>query len=245
MKQLVLGMFVAAIASQAAGCIFVSDDDDDDGGGEAAVIRANWDFVSVAGSNTGCPPAVNTMAVITSEVDANDNVIGGTELTDLYDCVDGTGVTDPLPPARILVYLEARNENTTLGQSLSEYLDITDVNVEQDFTLIADGGRFVFGWDLVGENSGNPLSCAQAGADGVSLLATVVNGADATDDIFPCEDGFGVTAPVLAGNYTVSIDAIDGNDEALGSEPFLQTVQMGDINDLPDLGTIELPIRGL
>ncbi len=252
MKQLVLGMFVAAIASQAAGCIFVSDNDNDGGGdgiGEEAVIRANWDFVSVAGTNTGCGPDVNTIAVITTEVNGIDQPIAGTELTDLYDCVDGTGVTDPLPPARILVYLEARFENTLQGQSLSEYLDITNLNVEQDFTFISDGGRFVFDYALVGENTGAPLTCAQADASDVGLLATVTGGVAATDDLFPCTGdgtGFEVSDPILAGSYTVVLDAVNANNEALGTTSVtLSNVLVGDINSLVDLGAVDLDIAGL
>ena len=209
-------------------------------------LATAWTFKNVAnGQVTGCPTGFPTTRVVSQPVDANGNS-NGSPTIDLFTCAAATG-TAPLAPARYKVFLEITNNAGTAvyAQSTPAIVDLRASNVSLATTFANDGGYFAFAWTLRGDATNNVLTCAQASADSVSLLATVTSSTTATEDLFTCADGAGVTAALLAGSYVVSISALNIGNQAVGTAPVLTNRVIQAPNKLTDLGTITIPIDGL
>lgn len=238
MKNLVLGSLIALTAT---GCIIESN------GGDDAFITANWTFQNVAtNTTTSCPPGFNTVALYNQEVDSVGNSIGA-PIVDLFDCVDGTGTSAPLPPTLFLSWIEVTTDNNSgvYAQSTSAFVDVTTSDKSFSAQILNDGGYFEFAWNLYGAQTNADLSCAQAGATGgVDLTATVAGSTEANSDVFDCEDFRGITAGYRAANYTISVAALNSADQAIGVAPEIQAAIQTQ-NRVTSLGTVEIPIDGL
>lgn len=212
--------------------------------GETHVTTATWHVIDLASrTETGCPLGFDTMVVNSQELDANGDPVGAT-IQDQFDCTSQTGTTSPLAPGRYETYLEITNGTQTYARSLSQVLDLAS-DQTMDVEIFNDGGYFSFTWDLVGADTGTPLACADVAADGIEAISTDVSDAsNAASDIFTCTDGLGVTAGLLAGTYTVSIDALDANMQAIGVADALTDQQILDANQVTSLGAITIPIAG-
>ena len=246
MKNLVLpGVLAGALLSQATGCIIFTDDDGTTF--EAASITAQWSFKNEAtGAATGCPAGFDTVALHSFAIDGAGNKVGP-EVIDLFDCGAGAGVSDPLAPDVYNSFIEVTDTNNTnlYAQSLSAIVDVIDADKTFTSTILNDGGYFSFGWDLVGAQSGSSLRCADVGGlDGIEAISTVSGGTGAVTDQFDCEDHFGVTGGLLAGSYTVSVDAFNRDGAALGAAPALTSKAILDRNQVTQLGNIMIPIDG-
>lgn len=216
--------------------------------GNDAAITANWSLKSLAtNSNATCPPGYDTAAVYNQPVDANGNN-AGTPIIDLFDCAAKTGTASNLPPTTYLTWVEiANHDNTSVyAKSLSAFVDVTSQDKTFSAEILIDGGYFQMQWNLVGKTSNQPRTCAQAGATGgVESVATDVSTPSNTaSDRFDCEDGYGVTSGFLAATYTVSIAALNGADQSVGTAPTLTNKLIGEKNAVTDLGTITIPIDG-
>ena len=244
MKRFVLASLIALTASQAAGCIITSDDD----GGEFALITANWKVRSEASnSDVPCPPNGTTAALYNQPVDSAGNN-NGAVIIDLFNCSDLSGTSDPLPPQMYLSWIELANDNNTIqyAQSLSAFVDVTNTDKTFSAQILVDGGYFQLAWNLQGATTNAQLSCAQAGADGVESIGTEVSTpSNSNSDIFPCEDGSGITAGYTAGSYTVSVAALNTADQSIGTAPELTNRRIEMPNKVTNLGTITIPITGL
>jgi hypothetical protein len=237
---------IALVASQAAGCIIESGDDDD--GGEFALVSATWSVRSaVSNSDVGCPPGYDTAALYNQPVDANGNNVGAV-VVDLFNCADGAGTSAPLDPGLYLTWVEIANHDNTdvFAQSLSAFVDVTVSDKTFNAQILADGGYFKLAWDLVGDTTGDSLTCAEAAATGVEAIGTDVSDANnSNSDIFDCEDFSGITAGYAAGTYTVSVAALGAGDASIGTAPALTNQVISDHNEVTDLGMINIPIDGL
>ena len=96
-------------------------------------------------------------------------------------------------------------------------------------------------WALRGA-SRTRLTCAQAGAADVVLTATRD---DVHAGVFECANPFGVTPPLLAGSYTVSVSARDPAMQAVGTAPALVNRVIGARNQITNLFFVTVPITGL
>lgn len=242
MKNLVLGSLIALTASQAAGCIIES-------GGDDAYITANWTFRSeTTGTTAGCPAGFDTVALYNQEVTSSGTAIGS-PIIDLFDCVNGTGTSAPLPPTLFKSWLEVTDNNNSAkwGQSTEAYVDVSVSDKSFSAQLLTDGGYFFFAWNLYGASSNADLSCAQAGATGgVEAIATdISNASNSATDQYDCEDGSAYTAGYRAATYTVSVSALNAADQSIGTAPALTNKAIGTNNDVENLGLIEIPITGL
>lgn len=245
MKNLVLTSLIALAASQAAGCIITSGDDD----GEDALISANWTLRSEASGTTApCPPGFTTAALYNQPVDANGNSVGDVFI-DLFDCANGSGVSAPLPPTTYLTWVEIANDNNTsvYAKSLSAFVDVTVEDKTFSTQILVDGGYFQLQWNLVGGSSNASLSCAQANAaGGVSVIGTQVsNPSNSAEDLFDCEDQYGITAGYTMGTYTVSVAALNASNQSIGTAPELTNKVIDFPNKVTNLGTVNIPITGL
>lgn len=247
MKKLVLGsLLLAAIATQATGCIITTEDDVP---ADAAFITADWTFRNVATqSNTGCPAGFGTVALHNQEVDIDNRPIPGTEVIDLFDCIDGRHESAPLDPVVYETWLEVTSAGggSVYAESLSAIVDVRDVDKTFSATILNDGGYFQFAWNLRGAQSGAPLQCRDvANLDGVEIHSTVAGTMNAVTDQFDCENGIDITGGLLAGAYNVSINAFNDVQGGLGTPVNMNNRTIKDRNGVTDLGTVTLPITGL
>ena len=215
-------------------------------------MTANWSFKQLSnGASLGCPTGFNTTAVHAIPVNRFGDK-NGTEEIDLYTCSALTGTSDQYMPRLYEVYLEITTQNNSAlyADTPSAYVDLTLVDKTITQTIIDDGGFFKFNFELRDAGNGAKLTCAQAGSDGVEILSTLNGSTQAKSDIFNCvtpgfrDDGTGpgFTAGLLAGDYTVSIAALDASDRSVGTAPALTNKRVAAPNKITDLGLIQIPI---
>lgn len=247
MRNFIVPITIAAGLSQVTGCIIENNGVPVD---EAAAITATWQFKNEATQQiTGCPTGFNTVAMHNLQLDRNDNPIPSSDVIDLFDCIDGAGISDPLVPDVYQTFLEVTDDsgNNRYAQSLSAIVDVVVTDKQFDATILNDGGYFSFGWDLVGATSNKALACADVpNLDGVESISTqTTTGASAIVDKFDCEDHFAVTGGLLQGSYSVSVSAFDASGEALGTSPKLDGKVIKDRNQVTALENVQIPINGL
>jgi hypothetical protein len=272
MRKVLLAALVAA-----TGCVASDGGADDDGDGVANIddfcpntpldapvdidgctfravegsIKANWSFKEVStGASLVCPTGFNTTAVHATPVNRFGDKTG-TEIIDLYDCDDFTGMA--LYEARLYsVFMEITTPTNSAkyADTPSAFVDITNVDKTITQTIIDDGGFFVFDWQLRDAVGGAQLTCAQAAADSVDITATLVGTSSAKSDVYNCKTpgfrdsgtGTAFTAGLIAGDYTVSISALNTADQAVGVAPALTSKRISAPNKITDLGMIQIPI---
>ena len=212
---------------------------------EQYTYSATWSFRNVANAVQPCPVGYDTIAVYSQRVDEN-GANEGQPIIDLFDCTAGAGTIAPVYEGRYRVWLESTNTNNTMkyASTTSVILELMQDGLSYNAVILTDGGYFQFAWNLVGETSGNTLTCATAGGDGVELLSTLTSTTTAFSDIFDCTDGAGLTAGLPAGPYTISTAALNGTDQSIGTAPTLSNSIQAP-NKVTDLGTITIPITGL
>ena len=245
MKKLVLLVTTALIAMSATGCIISSGDDSGDDVGEEATITAKWSIKNLASNNNNlpCPPGINTAALYSQALDNNNEPVGSPQI-DLFTCSDFQGAAAIEPDVyQSWVEFTTGSGGSVYAKSLSAIVDVVQSDKTFETTILEDGGYFELSWDLVDSITRAPLTCAQAGSNGVSSLATEVNnGSNSKDDVFPCEDHYGVTGGLKMGTYTVDVEAIDSTEEPLGDNPTLLNKIIVDKNGVTDLGNLQIPV---
>jgi len=215
---------------------------------EPGVLQANWSIKTTAGATVACPATFDTAAVYSQPVDAQGNAVGS-PIIDLFNCVDGTGTTATLPGGPTAVHIEITNTNNTLqyASSVTAKVSISSILAHYTASILTDGGYFQFAWNLVKASNAAPLTCADvAGINGIESVATdVSNASNSASDVFTCADGTGITAGFLAATYTVSIDALNTANQAIGTAPTLTNKVILAPNKVTDLGTVTIPITAL
>jgi hypothetical protein len=235
------------------------------GGGDVAHVQISWKLVDASltgpAQETACPQGFDTAALFSQEVDGNGSPIGS-PIIDLFDCAAGTGITSGLPPATYNEWVEITDHSgaTEYAESPSslasgQIIDLTTSDLSYTTQIVNNGGVFALSWTLVGAQSNQTLTCDQAGAtggnSGVEAIATVSGGTMSADDIFDCNNPtLPLTAPYPAGSYTVSVDALDANMQAIGTAPAIPNAQIVDpavdpTKPVTDLGDITIPIDGM
>jgi hypothetical protein len=217
------------------------------------LLTANWSFKHLAsGASLVCPTGFDTTAFHAIPVDRFGLPTGGQAFIDLYDCSDFTG-TENYDPRPYEVFLEITNTNNTLkyADTPSAYVDLTLENKTITQTIIDDGGFFTFDFELRDAVNGDRLTCAASGAGGgVEIISTLNGTTSAKTDRFDCvapgfrDDGagFAFTAALLAGDYTVSIAALNNSNQSVGTAPALTNKRINAPNKITDLGLIQIPI---
>jgi hypothetical protein len=251
MKKLMLLTVTIALVSQAAGCIIHDRDGGGGGGGgggEVAAISARWSLRNmVDGATTSCPTGFDTVLLIAQAIDPNGYPVADPTI-DLFDCDRRTGISTDLVPDVYQVWLEVRSHDLAAlyAQSLSQVLDVRQVDETFSAEILNDGGYFQLSWDLVGKTTNRLLDCAQvAGLDAIEAISTsIADASRAYDDVLACEDHSAVTRGLLEGSYTISIDAMAGAT-SLGKATTLTNKVIAGQNRVTDLGNIIIPIDGL
>lgn len=234
MKKLVLVAFVAAVASQAAGCIISSDDTGDDTGNYPRITATIEIF------NGGPAPQIECVEGDGLRVNARlTGTSAGT--SDVYDCDVVALITPPLEqgPGVYDVWVDYINDRGFADPAdwvvvettdfVTAVIDADDLDVEAELTI--NHGFFQAHWTIDGTET------CEAG-ESVSILATVAGGSEATDDIFDCTDGIeggvGFTEPLLLDSYTIDASLLDANDTVIASPPAV-TGDIIDGNEYVDL----------
>ena len=245
MKKLVTGSLIALFASQLVACVAE----------DTARVSVGWSFRTLEPEAvTGCPEGYPTIAHYNQPLDEVTGAIVGQPIIDLYDCADNANFTDSLPPTIIQSWVESTDDSgqAVYATSNSAILDIRTQNQSFDVAIFHDAGYFFFDWTLVAASNPNTeVTCDQADADGIEIITTVTGGTAAVADKFDCDTGTThgevITPAILAGSYTVSIDAFkDGaGGGALGEPQNFSNEIIPDRNGINDLGSVDLPIDGL
>jgi hypothetical protein len=240
MKNLVLGALLAVASS--TGCIISS-------GSSDSVVTARWQFTHLADkSPRSCPVGFATATIVSQPTDTVTHRGFGTTIVDKFDCADGIG-TISLPDDTYLVWVEIESDDgtQTYTQSQQTFVDTSFGDATIDIDILDDGGYFFLTWDLVDSVSQKPLTCAEAGvtsSGSVEAISTnMATSQKIITDKFTCEDHFGTTDALLAGNYTVAIDALDSTDRALSSRSTTVSKTITAPDGLTDLGHILIPIQ--
>ncbi|MGH9883954.1 MAG: hypothetical protein ACREBE_00380 [bacterium] len=240
---------VVTLASQAAGCIVQTDRNhgDDGPGVEVATISARWSMRNMLdGASTACPKEFDTVRLFMLPVDANGDPAGEVA-EDRFDCDDRAGRATDLFPGVYQVWIEVSSHDLkqTYAQSLSQLLDVTVADDTFATEMLNDGGYFQIGWDLVGKSSNRPVQCSQvAGLDTLKAISTFVSSTTrAYDDSFVCDDHFAISGGLLAGDYTIAIDALDGDKSVGRAAPLSAKIESQ--NRVTNVGTISIPIDGM
>ncbi len=251
MKNLIVGMSMALVASATSGCIISSDST------ELGRISATWHVDHVTTSGTVTPsacPTVNGVPIDTAAlhtvaassdglaldacVSANSNCY-----IDLFTCDDNAGLS-----------AELTNHDGSLvyTTSTAEFVNITNVDMNFNTDILIDGGYFKLAWSLQGEQSHQTITCSQTAAaksagGSVETIATINGTGAALTDKFDCEDHFGYSAPLPWGSYTIAVDALNSANQALGSQSTTLTNQVlgSQPNYIDDLGHVIINISGM
>jgi hypothetical protein len=249
MNKLALAIVLAALISQAAGCVVeVADRGDDDPGAEVASISARWSLRNmIDGAVTACPQGFDTVEVIAQAIDDAGEPVGDVH-ADLFDCSRRTGTSTALFPDLYQVWIEVRSHDLSLlyAQSLSQYIDVREFDQKFSTEVLNDGGYFQLAWDLVGRTSNRPVACSQVvGLDTITAVsASIADAQRVYDDNLVCEDHATVTGGLLQGTYTISLDVIAA-DMSISAAPTLTNKVISGQNRVTDLGHIAIPIDGL
>jgi len=237
MKKLVLGALLVLVASS-TGCSSSSSTE--------AVVSASWPFTHVDGTASGqCDPNFPTAAIYSQPWDPINQETVGAPVIDKFDCAAMHGTTDPLDGI-FKVWIQIENDSGSIyAQSTETYFDTANGDKSLVFPILDNGGYFFVTWSLVDANTQAHLTCKDAGISSggsVETIATMAGSTNAVVDKFTCEDGFGTTDPLLAGSYTVSVDAENGSG-AVGTAPTLTNKVITAPGGLTDLGHILIPIN--
>lgn len=248
MNKLALATVMTTLVSQAAGCIIETTDRPYYDDPELAAISARWSLRNmVDGATTACPRGFDTVRLIVHPIDDRGNLVGEPAI-DLFDCEARVGLATDLFPDIYQVWLEvmSRDLRQTYAQSLSQIVDVRNVDETFSTEVLNDGGYFQLSWDLVGRTSNRPVECSQvAGLQTIKAVSTsIATATRAYDDSFLCEDHFAVSGGLLEGSYTIAIEALAG-DKSVGKAAPLTMQKIAGQNSVTDLGTVSIPVDGM
>ena len=272
MKKLVFATLLCGSVAQLGGCIIVGDDSGDnpppppppdanDTQPDASLpppgpgaFLVTWTLlggepVDDVQSEVSCRPDTPDIR-ITADPDPN---VPDDEDIYLYDCSLGGGPADELPAGTYDVWVDLLDaDGNMIAQSdakLGVPLDF-DEEVELDFVFSIDRGTFGVAWEIL--ENGAPSSCDAVGATDVSLLLTVADNQELSDDyLLDCADGKGESGPLPLFDYVASLalvdvgpDPQDPSDDIVFDqlEPITNlTLEYG--NDFVDLGTVTFDVQ--
>lgn len=241
MKNLVLGALLAVASS--VGCTT-----SDGGGGVGTTVTVRWDFTHFAdGSARSCPDGFGTATIVSQTTDDTSHLGVGSKFIDKFNCSDGEGTIVLPDNDTYLVWVQIENDSGSnlYAQSDETFVDTSTSVPPVSVNIYDDAGFFFLEWDLEDATTHAPLSCTQAGLTGssgaVEAVATLATSTNVlVTDQFTCSDHYGTTDPLLAGTYTVSVEATV-NNQSIGNAPAV-TKTISAPNRLTDLGLFVIPV---
>jgi hypothetical protein len=208
---------------------------------EFGFIDSSWEFRNVAGDSLSCPAPYTTTAVTARSLS------GFRPIIDLYDCNARFAPAEyPLDVYDMDIVVSNDTGRDLYAKSPMFRVDIIAFDAEIGESFIDDGGRMVFDWALVDSTTNQPLTCQQAGITSIQVAANSPDNPRAVlAQTFPCDDRretLEVSDPVLAGDYQVTVTALDSTGAALGDAQN-QTLTVDARNHYAEAGVITLPIN--
>jgi len=194
---------------------------------------------------TACPSGFDVASVSSQPVDSGGNPTG-MPIVDTFACDAGTATSSPLEPGAYKTWVEITDTggNAIYAQSLPEILDLSAGDQVYDTDILNDGGYLSVTWSLEGDLSNNALTCAEIGAALVELEVTDAGtGTVALDETFPCGQPIAISKGIVAGDYDISLAALDANNAPLGTALGL-TGTVHDANAVTEVGAVTIPIAG-
>ncbi len=250
MKRLILTALVAGAASQAAGCIIVTDDN------QTGDAQVTWDLLSADANGNPisalCPVGATSAIVYALP----EGAPAGDAFIDKFNCSALRGTASELPEGRYLVWVRLTDDSeaTLYAESGSLITDIVDGSTTPvNHDIYVDHAFYTMSWTL-NPPGGGSLQCSQvAGEAGVSILATY-GGGGMIDDVVDCEMGISpsvaITTPFpssLSGaQYTISVALLNAAQQSIGDAPTVaaspdRALNYG--NEFEDLGTLGIALR--
>ncbi len=219
MNKLALSALMIAGLAQATGCIITTDDD------EFGFFDVSW---TTAGS---C--VTDGLATVISQ-----NVATQERFADAFACADGAATTNGLPLGDYNVWVELSDSTGAeiVAQSTSQAGVLTFDGDRPALAFVLDTASFGFTWSF----SGGGANCADAGADGVDIIATMANTTQAWVTIHNCTAGSATSDPLFLGTYTLIVDLLSGDDPLGSSAPREGTLATA--NELVDIGNFEFAL---
>ena len=210
-------------------------------------IAATWILQNVAGDTQPCPTGINTVNITSTPVSGT-----GATYNDLFFCAANMGTTMPLDSVayNVTAVFQDTAGDVVYATSLPDAIDLSS-NVAGDvvpamFTVYTDGGFGGFTWKLVKASDGSTLQCSDVPAiDTISVLMTSKTSNLAVENDFACTDTQGISQALLADLYTVSVDALDVNQNELGIADDSTNLMVTAPNVLTDWSTFTSPINSL
>ncbi|HTR50769.1 MAG TPA: hypothetical protein VMJ10_08695 [Kofleriaceae bacterium] len=220
-------------------------------------VQATWAFADIDanGQQTGatCPPGFEYAALHTALAAPDGSLVDPCIAVDsdcyidVFECGAGSGVSSGLPPQTYLSWLSIIEDDPMampFAVSEQQLFTITDEDVQFETTVFENGGAFRFEWSLVGANSGQTLTCAQAGA--ATIDASVTIGTQQLASLTDCDAPFGYSAALPPGSYTLALDPLNGSHTPLGNQAATAPNLIGtSANAITDVGEVMLPIAGM
>ena len=242
MKNLVLGALLAAAVSSTA-CGTSSD--------TSAVITARWSFNTYENRNgppiAACPDGFTTAAVYARPWDPFvGDFVASAEQPDLFDCDLNQGTTLPLDGVfQVWVQIENTSGSSVYAVSESIVIDTADGDATIDLpTLFTNAGYFDLSWNLT--KNGTRVHCADAGIGPSGQITAVVMATSSTamaGGKFDCEDGFGVSDPLLVDDYLVTVTASSAPGTDVGVSDPIDHVLISAPSGLTHLGVVKIPVN--
>ena len=210
-------------------------------------IAATWVLQNVAGETQPCPTGITTVNITSTPASGT-----GTTYNDLFFCAANMGTTMPLDSVayNVTAVFQDAAGDVAYATSLPDAIDLSS-NVAGDvvpamFTVYTDGGFGGFSWKLVKASDGSTVQCSDVPAiNTISVLITSQTSNLAVENDFDCTDGQGVSQALLADMYTVSVDALDSDQNELGIAPDSTNLVVTAPNVLTDWSTFTIPINSL
>lgn len=238
MKNLVLSALVAAVASQAAGCIIIADDNTDPVP-TGNRIAATWNYKVVGVTQASCPAGADGVRLIVQSLttQAKDVV--------LFKCTDKI-LIDYFPDDNYRIWVELTLNNQPYAQSLAVEQQLVGQGTDLTFDIHEDRGYFLGSWSLKGKTTNAQLTCAQ-----VPLLANVALDSlkqgttnNFVNTLLPCGPYSGFSKATEAGRHTVTFAGVDSGGAALSDSVNLASQEILDRNRATTLGSVILPMIG-
>lgn len=237
MKNLVLSALVAAVASQAAGCIIIADDNEPDPTFDNQ-ISATWNYKRVGVTQQGCPGANGVRLMVKSETTGVTDAV-------VFNCSQKI-LVDYFPNDRYSIWVEITANNQPYAKSVAVQTDIFDKDVSLTFDIHEDKGYFQASWSLTRKSNGALLTCAQVPGLSKMTLDTVRQGTTIpVNSPMDCEPGNGFTQALETGFHTGTYYALNAQGQALNAPVNRPSLEILPRNQVTVLGSVVIPIDGL
>lgn len=246
----------------------------DAGTNPTARVTVGWSIKNVDGTAVQCGSNYNRVKVHAQAYSDVSEGKTGDPFTQLFDCSAGTGTLEvPISGdaetggfratginGKYDVWITQTEASGQLERQTSQptyQLDLTTGNKSTTLTLYENGGYHLVNWGQLAASTGNIISCEAAGVDTVELISLNEATGQTTTNRFPCTgaphvfaagfgvSGGGISAPLLAGRYTFSINAYANNVKVGESQPVTEQVveDLSRINAVADHHFITISTR--